>query len=292
MKLQRAIDIYLERCKETKSFKTWKGYRGRLKTLGEMHGKKRIEDLKPKHIEKWIEKATHWRKGHAKAGQPKADHTIRLTVIAWEQVQKLMLEKGWIDEEIFDYGPKPGGRKRTRIPTLLEQALVFREALRKGWKEFALIFHCLRLCGARPGELVAANIGDYNLDDGCDLIELKEHKTAKKTQTTRKIGVGTVMRRRIAKSIGERTEGPLFLDEKGNRWTPEKLSRKYRTLRDKLRLSKDLVLYSTRHEHGTRICEKHGIAIAKDALGHSDIATTQRYVHLNPKKLATYQDSL
>lgn len=290
MKLSKAIGMYLEHVRKTKTLKTWKGYRGRLKRLDAMYGGKQVEDLKAKHIEKWLKKATHWPKGHPKAGQPKADHTIRLTVIAWEQLQKMLLKLGEIEEPIFNYGPKPGGRKRTRIPTLLEQARVFREALRKKWREFGLIFHCLRLCGARPGELVAANIANYDREQ--NLIELIEHKTAKKTQETRKIGVGSVMRRLLGRSIGQRQEGPLFLDERGNRWTPEKLSRKYRTLRDKLGLSKELVLYCARHEHGTLICERHGIAAAQHSLGHRDITTTQRYVHPDPKRLAGYQDSL
>lgn len=289
MKLQRAIDIYLKNCKETKSLKTWKGYRGRLKWLGIFYGDKDIKNLKAKHIKKWVKWATHWQKGPNK-GQPKADHTIRLTVIAWEQLQKLMLKRGFIKEPIFDYGPKPTGKKRTKIPTPLEQAKVFREALKAKKKEFALVFHCLRLCGARPGELCSANIEHWDRD--LNAIVLAEHKTAKKTQEDRHIGVGHVMERLMRKSVGDRTEGPIFLDEKGKRWVPEKLSRLYRTFRNKLGLSKEYVLYCARHEHGTRVCEKHGIAAAKHSLGHRDITTTQRYVHPNPKKLATYQDTL
>jgi hypothetical protein len=101
MKLKRAIELYLEKVKAEHSEKTWKGYRGRLKPLGQMHGEKKVNCLKPKHIEKWLDKATHWADG-----SPKAPDTIRLTVIAWEQVQKFMLELGEIDEPIFDYGKK------------------------------------------------------------------------------------------------------------------------------------------------------------------------------------------
>ena len=39
-------------------------------------------------------------------------------------------------------------------------------------------------------------------------------------------------------------------------------------------LAKDLVVYLTRHEHGTRVCELHGIQAAADALGHSNVKTT------------------
>lgn len=285
MKLQRAIELYLEKVKAEHSEKTWKGYRGRLKGLREKHGKKDIRDVKPKHIEKWIEKATHWADG-----TPKAPDTIRLTVIAWEQLQKHMLESGEISEPIFDYGKKPGGRRRSKIPTRLEQAKLFREALKSEKREFALMFRCLRLCGARPGELVKADIANYLPER--NMIELKDHKTAKKVGLPRQIGVGQTMRRLITRAIGGRTEGPIFTDECGKRWTPEKLSRIYRALRDRLGFSEELVLYCARHEHGTTLCQAFGIAAAQHSLGHRDITTTQRYNHPDPARLAGYQDSL
>lgn len=151
MRLSKAIELYLEHVQREHADKTYRGYRGRLKPLLNMHGKKKVKDLEPKHIESWLESATHWADG-----SPKAPDTIRLTVIAWEQVQKFMLELGEIEENIFDYGKKPGGRRRSKIPTKLEQARLFREARRTGKREFALMFRCLRLCGARPGELVKA----------------------------------------------------------------------------------------------------------------------------------------
>lgn len=125
-----------------------------------------------------------------------------------------------------------------------------------------------------------------------NLIILKKHKTVKKLQRPREIGVGRIMARLLIRAIGERTEGPIFLDEKGKRWKEEKLSRKYTKLRNELGISKELVLYCARHEHGTKVCRKHGIAAAQHSLGHSDIHTTQRYVHPDPAQLAGYQDSL
>lgn len=285
MKLSKAIELYLEHVKAEHAEKTWKGYRGRLKPLLKLHGKKKVKALDAGHIESWLESATHWADG-----RPKAPDTIRLTVIAWEQLQKFMLEVGEITEPIFDYGKKPGGRRRSRIPTRLEQAKIFREALRTERKEFALIFHCLRLCGARPGELVKANIANWERER--NYIELKEHKTGKKTGEPRRIGVGRTMARLLNRAIGNRTEGPIFTDEKGKRWTPEKLSRIYRTLRDKLGFSEELVLYCARHEHGTMLCQKYGIAAAQHSLGHRNIQTTQRYNHPDPSQLASYQDSL
>jgi site-specific recombinase XerD len=61
-------------------------------------------------------------------------------------------------------------------------------------------------------------------------------------------------------------------------------------LRDQAGLLKDLVLYLARHECGTKICREKGIEYARRLLGHSNIATTQRYMHLDDTELADAQD--
>jgi len=55
-------------------------------------------------------------------------------------------------------------------------------------------------------------------------------------------------------------------------------------------LPRDLVLYLTRHECGTRICREKGIEYARRLLGHANIITKQRYVHLDDRELAEAQD--
>jgi integrase len=55
-------------------------------------------------------------------------------------------------------------------------------------------------------------------------------------------------------------------------------------------LPRDLVLYLARHECGTKICREKGIEYARRLLGHTNITTTQRYMHLDEKELADAQD--
>lgn len=285
MKTKRAIDMYIAEVEANLSYATLRSYRGRLVKLAERLGGKKVAKLSEGKITEWIDDLTHWPDGRSKAPD-----TIRLTLIAWEQFQKFCIRQELIPEPIYKPEKKPGGRKRTRIPTALEQARIFREALRRGKREFAQIFHCLRLCGARPGELAKADISHFDRER--NLISLKEHKTAKKTQMAREIGVGRTMRRVMDRCIGTRDVGPIFLDEKLTRWKPEKLSRTYRKLRDRLGLSRELVLYCARHEHGTNACRTHGIHAAQHSLGHRDIQTTQRYVHPDSLMLAGYQDAM
>jgi site-specific recombinase XerD len=61
-------------------------------------------------------------------------------------------------------------------------------------------------------------------------------------------------------------------------------------MRDIAGLPKDLVLYLARHECGTKICREKGIEYARRLLGHTNISTTQRYMHLDDQELADAQD--
>ena len=50
------------------------------------------------------------------------------------------------------------------------------------------------------------------------------------------------------------------------------------------------MLYLARHECGTKICREKGIEYARRLLGHANISTTQRYMHLDDRELADAQD--
>ena len=50
------------------------------------------------------------------------------------------------------------------------------------------------------------------------------------------------------------------------------------------------MLYLARHECGTKICREKGIEKARCLLGHTNIATTQRYMHLDDGEFADAQD--
>jgi integrase len=153
---------------------------------------------------------------------------------------------------------------------------------------FRLIYSALRQCGARPGELCRATIADVNRDDR--VITLLEHKTARKTGQARRIPIGRKLGDLLDQAIGGRTDGHVFLCPSGRGWRVENLSRTYSRLRDQARLPKDLVLYLARHECGTKICREKGIEYARRLLGHSNISTTQRYMHLDDRELAEAQD--
>jgi integrase len=122
------------------------------------------------------------------------------------------------------------------------------------------------------------------------VITLTEHKTARKTGKPRRIPIGRKLGELLDQAVEDRTAGPVFLSPAGAAWRVENLSRTYSRLRDQAGLPKDLVLYLARHECGTKICKARGIEYARRLLGHTNISTTQRYMHLDEKDLAEAQD--
>jgi integrase len=154
--------------------------------------------------------------------------------------------------------------------------------------EFRLIYFALRQCGARPGELCRATIAD--IDRAANVIVLREHKTARKTGKPRRIPMGRKLGELLTQAIGDRQAGPIFLSPAGKSWSVPNLSRTYSRLRNLAGLPRDLVLYLARHECGTKICRETGIEYARRLLGHTNISTTQRYLHLDERELADAQD--
>jgi len=142
--------------------------------------------------------------------------------------------------------------------------------------------------GAPPGGPCRATIAD--IDRTANAIVLREHKTARKTGKPRRIPIGQKLGVLLDKAIGDRQAGPIFRSPAGKAWTVPNLSRTYSRLRDLAGLPRDLVLYLARHECGTKICREKGIEYARRLLGHANISTTQRYMHLDDRELADAQD--
>lgn len=221
------------------------------------------------------------------AGKGLSNSTRRSNIVVLERLQSYAVDFDhlvgpWIRKK--DAQKPPQGR-RERVATLEET----QQLLKAASPDFALIYRALRLTGARPGELCNANISDLHGPPDARMLVLTEHKTSRKTGAPRRIPIGAGVAPIFAAAIGERTEGRIFVDRRGHAWDRDRLSRCFRVLRNQLGLSRELVLYSTRHEFGTAVAREFGILEASKLLGHTDVKTTQRYTHPREEELRDVQ---
>ena len=278
------IVSYLGDVAKRSSVATVTHYRKRLTPFVRVLGNTLLPELSEAQVVTLIDNESRFAVG-ARAGQSKAPDTIRATITAWEQFQRWLLESKQIGQPIATGIKKPGGRKRDLLPTKEET----KKILETADDDFRAIYRALRLTGARPNELCNATIGD--IDRTALEIVLTKHKTAAKTGKPRRIAVGhPALVEILAQAIGDRVNGHVFLRSSGKPWTSETLSAEYRSIRDKLGLRAGLVLYLTRHEHGSELYRKtKDIKAVSDALGHSSIGTTMRYTRVDGDQLKQNQ---
>lgn len=274
MRIDELIDRFHAWCERHRSPATCEFYRSRLKLFRSTLGCREFATLTPLEIDEYL----------ALADAGKSDSTKHHNAVVLERLQKFALDHKLLDRPVFGKLEKPRVGQRDRLPTPDETAAI----LSRSSPEFRLILSALRQCGARPGELCRATIAD--IDRGANSIVLREHKTARKTGKPRRIPIGRKLGNLLDQTIGGRQTGPIFLSPAGKAWNVTNLSRTYSRLRNAAGLSRDLVLYLARHECGTKVCRQKGIEYARRLLGHSNIATTQRYMHLDEKDLAEAQD--
>lgn len=279
MKVRKLVNRFMDFCREHRKPNTIRSYQSRLRPLVDAMGGRKLASLTMDDVEDYLRRANHW-----DDGAPKAPDTRRANVVTIQKLFRWAVERQYLEAPIFSVLEKPRGRRRERIPTAEENGAIERLAE----PDFRRVFLAMRYCGARPGELAAMQVEQY--DRVNRLVVLKEHKTAEATGKPRKIGVGQRLAEVLAEAIGERTTGAVFLDREGRPWTSNRLSKEYKKLARRAGLAEDLCLYLLRHQHATEMCERAGIHATALALGHASLNTTARYVHSDDSLLAKNQD--
>ncbi len=77
-----------------------------------------------------------------------------------------------------------------------------------------------------------------------------------------------------------RSEGWVFPSARSRTGHLTTVGKLFREARDKAGLPKELVLYCSRHDYGTRVLEKTGnLAVVMKSMGRKDVRTAMRYQH-------------
>lgn len=77
-----------------------------------------------------------------------------------------------------------------------------------------------------------------------------------------------------------RNEGWAFPSKRSRAGHLTTVGKLFHTARDKAGLPKELILYCSRHDYGTRVLRETGnLAAVMKTMGHKDVRTTMRYQH-------------
>jgi len=195
---------------------------------------------------------------------------------------KFYFEQVLMREKVFWNIPRP--KKALLLPKLLsekELARLFRALSNK--KHKAMLFTAYS-AGLRVSELVNLKIRD--IDSGSMQILVEKSKGKK----DRYVNLSPVLLDILRSYIGKQVPRPRkYLFESGytlDRYpvrTVQQIFSKARTLAG---ISKEVGIHSLRHSFATHLLEKGtDIRFIKELLGHFDLRTTERYLHVAKQKL-------
>lgn len=284
MLVPELVTAFLAHTRDTKSRATWTQYAKMLRPFIKRFATREFASLKPIDLDGYFAAVSRFPEGHKRAGEPKAPDTRRAYIVVFQVLQEYALSREIIRRKVAKKLDKPMGRLRQRIPEGAEVAKLV-AALPASAR---LIYRALLQCGARPNELCRATFADW--DRTKQRIVLQAHKTAEKTGEARTIQVGAKLRAILEEATAGRTEGPLFVRDRGQAWRVDALSRAFRLARVAAGVPPEVCLYCARHFHATAIAKQKGLRAAKDALGHKNIKTTDRYVVKDDAECRDNQD--
>ncbi len=85
---------------------------------------------------------------------------------------------------------------------------------------------------------------------------------------------------------GRRSQGPLFLNQRGERITPRSVQRNFKRYLRQAGLSPDCTPHKLRHSFATHLLDAGAdLRSVQEMLGHASLSTTQIYTHVSAERL-------
>jgi integrase len=158
-------------------------------------------------------------------------------------------------------------------------------------EDFRAVLTALRETGARPSEIMRAQIDKVNLEQSCFAVP---NKTAHQTgEAERTIYLSPVGKRLFVDVIGDRTEGHVFLNSRGMPWTIQALKKRWEVLRAKTGVTGSLRTY--RRTFASKAINDTNVnpALVALLLGHADLTMLlKHYLEENPTALRKAVDQI
>jgi site-specific recombinase XerD len=141
------------------------------------------------------------------------------------------------------------------------------------------IIGLLARAGLRIGEVVALDLGDVEINQRSGWTLVRQGKGLKE----RKVPLSLQARKSLSDYLEARPEwvdGALFVTKAGRRMSARSVQRMVESAARRAGITKQVTPHTLRHTFATRFLRKGGdLATLQSVLGHSNIATTSRYLH-------------
>jgi len=228
-----------------------------------------VQDLQPQHLQRYIVYCI-------KEGLSENSVHSRINALKFYYEQVLHREKMFLDI------PRP--KKPLQLPKLLNE-----EELRKLFtalinkKHKAMLFTAYS-AGLRVSEVVNLKIAD--IDSQRMQIMIQRAKGKK----DRYVNLSPMLLDILRSYVQSYTPKPkiyLFESEQsGTAYPPRTVQQIFTNAKEKAGIKKEVGIHSLRHSFATHLLEKGvDIRYIKELLGHFNIKTTERYLHVSRRKL-------
>lgn len=218
--------------------------------------------------------------------------SIANTISSLKSFYKFLLKEGFIKENPMEFIEMP--KKSKQLPKVLTEEEITRLLNFKIENNFDIrnkaMMELMYSSGLRVSELVSLTVHNLDLDN--DVVF-----TIGKGNKERVIPIGDYAKDALLKYLKIRPEffkrkvsDALFLNNHGNQMTRQGFFKILKQIAKEVGIQKDFSPHTLRHSFASHLL-KHGADLRsiQEMLGHSDISTTQIYMHIeNEKKVADY----
>ena len=235
------------------------------------------DELKPEHLKRYLVYC------YEKLGLK--ENTLHSRINAMKFYYEQVLKR----EKFFWAIPRP--KKQLILPKVLGE-----RELEKLFKALSNIKHKAMLftaysAGLRVSEIVALKI--KHIDSSRMQIFIENAKGKKDRYVNLSPVLLDILRAYIKKYKYKPKEYLFESEETGGAYPARTIQRIFQIAKKKAGIKKDIGIHSLRHSFATHLLEKGtDIRYIKDILGHFDIKTTQRYLHVSKKDLVNIASPL
>jgi integrase/recombinase XerC len=155
------------------------------------------------------------------------------------------------------------------------------------------IFEMLYSCGIRVSELTGLGVRDLDMGTGVVRVLGKGGKERIVPVGRKALAAVSGYRERLraATGIGERDDGPLFLNLRRGRLTARSVARILKKLAAACGIEAPLSPHALRHTFATHLLDAGAdLRSVQELLGHRHLSTTQRYTHVSMDRLMETYD--